>query len=126
MLSANNYERLVNDVLADGLKAGRLSEDDRKAYLDAWSQPGALTGALNYYRAARLHMPNTRPAQIAVPTLLLWGLKDRYLLAGNLSGIGKLVPNLTVKLLPDTSHWVTQEQPMQVNTFIREFVQAKE
>ena len=39
-------------VLADGLQAGRLSEADRQAYLEAWSQPGALTGALNYYRAA--------------------------------------------------------------------------
>jgi pimeloyl-ACP methyl ester carboxylesterase len=126
MLSANNYERLVNSVLADGLKAGRLSEADRQAYLEAWSQPGALTGALNYYRAARLSPLPGPHAQIEVPTLLIWGLKDPYLLAGNLSGIGKLVPNLTVKLLPDAGHWVNHEKPMEVNTFIREFVQTKE
>ncbi|MGH9661170.1 MAG: alpha/beta fold hydrolase, partial [Bryobacteraceae bacterium] len=56
-LSANNYERLVNIVLGEGLKKGFFTEDDRKAYLAAWSQPGALTGGLNYYRAARIGPP---------------------------------------------------------------------
>jgi pimeloyl-ACP methyl ester carboxylesterase len=126
MLSANNYERLVTSVLADGLQAGWLSEADRQAYLEAWSQPGALTGALNYYRAAPVMPPPAHHAPIEVPTLLIWGLKDPYLLAGNLSGIGKLVPQVTVKLLPDASHWVNREKPMEVNTLIREFVQTKE
>jgi epoxide hydrolase 4 len=126
MLRANNYERLVTSVLADGLQAGWLSEADRQAYLDAWSQPGALTSALNYYRAAPVMPPPAHHAPIEVPTLLIWGLKDPYLLAGNLSGIGKLVPQVTVQLLPDTSHWVNREKPREVNTFIREFLQTKE
>lgn len=126
MLSANNYERLVTSVLADGLQAGGLSEVDRQAYLEAWSQPGALTSALNYYRAAPVIPPPAHHAPIEVPTLLIWGLKDPYLLAGNLSGIGKLVPGVTVQLLPDAGHWVNREKPREVNTFIREFVQTQE
>jgi epoxide hydrolase 4 len=126
MLRANNYERLVTSVLADGLQAGWLSEVDRQAYLEAWSQPGALTSALNYYRAAPVMPPPAHHAPIEVPTLLIWGLKDPYLLAGNLSGIGKLVPGVTVQLLPDAGHWVNREKPREVNTFIREFVQTKE
>lgn len=126
MLRANNYERLVTSVLADGLQAGWLSEADRQAYLEAWSQPGALTSALNYYRAAPVIPPAAHHAPIEVPTLLIWGLKDPYLLAGNLSGIGKLVPGVTVQLLPDAGHWVNREKPREVNTFIREFVQTKE
>jgi epoxide hydrolase 4 len=126
MLRANNYERLVTSVLADGIQAGWLSEADRQAYLEAWSQPGALTSALNYYRAAPVMPPPAHHAPLEVPTLLIWGLKDPYLLAGNLSGIGKLVPQVTVQLLPDTSHWVNREKPREVNTFIREFLQTKE
>jgi len=39
MLSANTYEVLVQGVLAEGLKQGIFTEEDRQAYLEAWSQP---------------------------------------------------------------------------------------
>src|SRR5258706_5231853 len=51
-LSANNYATLVQGVLGSG-KPGSFTEEDKKAYIEAWSQKGALTGGLNYYRAAR-------------------------------------------------------------------------
>jgi pimeloyl-ACP methyl ester carboxylesterase len=56
-LSANNYATLVQVVMGEGLKQGHFTEEDRKAYIEAWSQPGALTGGLNYYRAARIGPP---------------------------------------------------------------------
>ena len=31
-------------VLGAGLKSGAFTEDDKQAYIEAWSQPGALTG----------------------------------------------------------------------------------
>jgi hypothetical protein len=51
-LSANSYAMLTSIVLGAGLKDGTVTDDDRKMYVDAWSQPGALTGGLNYYRAS--------------------------------------------------------------------------
>jgi len=135
-LAANDYDALTKLFLADGLRDGRYTEDDRKAYIQAWSQEGALDAGLNYYRAARLGPPDAAthtPAHgnytpdlastiVKVPTLLIWGLQDQYLLAGNLSGIAKYVPDLTLKLVPTASHWITHEKPDQVNGFIREFV----
>lgn len=59
MLSANNYAGLVNGVLGEGLKTGVFPEADKRAYIAAWSQPGALTGGLNYYRAANLGPPTS-------------------------------------------------------------------
>ena len=56
-LSANNYAALVDTVMTAGLKKGHFTEADREAYLAAWSQPGALTGGLNWYRAARVGPP---------------------------------------------------------------------
>src|SRR5260221_1695705 len=86
-LSANNYSMLVQVVLGEGLKNGVFTEEDKKAYIEAWSQPGALTGGLNYYRAARVGPPTGDDKQAAnfaaglgslevkVPTLVVWGEK---------------------------------------------------
>ena len=132
-LSANNYAGLVDGVLGDGLKTGVFTDADKQAYIAAWSQPGALTGGLNYYRAANLGPPTldapaAPPADpgsllVKVPTLVIWGEKDTALLTGNLDGMDKFVPNLTIKRIPDGSHWVIHEKPELVNEFIREFIQ---
>jgi epoxide hydrolase 4 len=132
ILSANNYASLVEAVLGDGLKSGVFSEADKAAYIAAWSQPGALTGGLNYYRAANLGPPAgsetaAAPSEsstqiVKVPTLVIWGEKDTALLTGNLDGMDQLVPNLTVKRIPDGSHWVIHEKPALVNGYIRDFI----
>jgi pimeloyl-ACP methyl ester carboxylesterase len=143
MLSANNYAALVEAVLGDGLKSGVFTEADKQAYIAAWSQPGALTGGLNYYRAANLGPPApakegegpaaAAPAQnafgmeasslvVKVPTLVIWGEKDTALLTGNLDGMDQFVPNLVVKRIPDGSHWVIHEKPALVNGYIRDFI----
>ena len=131
LLSANNYQLLVNAVMGEGLKKGHFSEEDRKAYLAAWSQPGALTGGLNYYRAAQVgppaagspsNMPTLPQLTIKVPTLVIWGERDTALLTGNLEGLDAYVPQLTIKRIPDGTHWVVHEKPADVNRLIREFI----
>lgn len=54
-------------VLGEGLRRGYFAEADRAAYLKAWSQPGALTGGLNYYRAALARPPADAPSGSARP-----------------------------------------------------------
>jgi pimeloyl-ACP methyl ester carboxylesterase len=61
--------------------------------------------------------------QVKVPTLVIWGEKDTALLTGNLDGMEQFVPNLTVKRIPNGSHWVIHEQPKLVNEYIRGFIQ---
>lgn len=135
-LSANNYALLVQIVLGEGLKNGVFNEDDKKAYIEAWSQPGALTGGLNYYRAARVGPPTEGDKSegfatglpsldVKVPTLVVWGEKDTALLTGNLEGLDKYVPNLTIKRIPDGTHWVIHEKPALVNEYIRKFIVGK-
>jgi pimeloyl-ACP methyl ester carboxylesterase len=134
ILSRNNYAMPASNLLEDGLKQGYFTEEDRKAYIEAWSQPGALTGGLNYYRAARLGpftgesddilSADTSLFTVKVPTLVIWGEKDRWLLTGNLNGLEKYVPNLTIKRIPDGSHWVIHEKPALVNSYIREFIEG--
>jgi epoxide hydrolase 4 len=134
LLSANGYAPLVNIVMGEGLKHGHFTEGDRKAYIEAWSQPGALTGGLNYYRASRIGPPAGTEAKprsfdpgatsltVNVPTLVIWGEKDTALTPGNLDGLDEFVPDLTIRRIPDGSHWVVHEKPAEVNGHIREFI----
>jgi pimeloyl-ACP methyl ester carboxylesterase len=135
VLSEHNCQRLRRMTLdAWSANGGRASQEDQRAYLDAWTQPGALTGGLNYYRASPLHPPDesgsTIPTldpeafRVHVPTLVIWGERDEALLPGNLDGLEELVSDLRVERIPDASHWVVHEQPQRVNALIRRFVHA--
>jgi epoxide hydrolase 4 len=137
MLSANDYAGLVGAVLGAGLKSGVFTEEDKQEYIKAWSQPGALTGGLNYYRANHVGPPAGKdspstgnfavdPAALTVkvPTLVIWGEKDTALLTQNLDGLDQFVPQLTIKRIPDGTHWVIHEKPAEVNAGIRDFIRA--
>jgi pimeloyl-ACP methyl ester carboxylesterase len=134
-LSANSYALLTSMVLGAGLKDGTVTEADKAAYVEAWSQPGALTGGLNYYRSSGVGppasgaapSPEVAPAPpaamvVRVPTLVIWGEKDTALLTGNLNGLDEVVPKLTIRRIPDGTHWVVREKPAEVNRLIREFL----
>ena len=128
-LSADNYAALVKIVMGEGLRTGAFTQEDKQAYLDAWSQPGALTGGLNYYRASRIgpgssgnFAPDAGRLTVHVPTLVIWGEKDTALLPGNLDGLDQFVPQLTIKRIPEGSHWVIHEKPDEVNRLIRSFL----
>ena len=136
VLSENNFARL-SDVLVQFGSKWEMSEERRLKYIDAWSQPGALTGSLNYYRASPLYPPTSTEDKeqiksilnlpkemlaVRVPTLVIWGEQDRALLTGNLDGLEEYIEDLTLKRIPDGTHWVIHEQPELVNTLIRDFI----
>ena len=136
VLSENGFERLLKmfNATADGHCA--LKEDEIPRYLEAWSQPGALTGALNLYRASPLYPPTPDdpgaaalkldPAALTVrvPTLVIWGEADTALGADLLAGLDELVPDMRIERLPGASHWVIHEYPDTVNAAIRSFLTA--
>jgi epoxide hydrolase 4 len=134
VLAENDYLRLSRMLKGYGAHADWLTPAEQTHYLQAWSQPGALTASLNYYRASPLYPPadsdpgarafsiDPQAVRVDVPTLVIWGEQDTALLAGNLDGLQAHVPNLTVKRIADGSHWVVHEQPNLVGQFIREFV----
>lgn len=63
LLAADDYRRLRGALLDDLLAHGHFTQADADAYIAAWSQPGALTGGLNYYRAMRLAPPYSAPVE---------------------------------------------------------------
>ena len=108
---------------------------DKTAYLDEWSQPGAMTAMLNWYRASSLIVPApdeqaTRPAfldapfpPVTMPTLVIWGMTDKALPPGpNLTGLDALVPDLTLVKLDGVGHFAPWEAPDRVTTAMRDWL----
>lgn len=124
LLSQDDFQKLWSFAFAAvseiGL-AGWLDEPMRQRYRDVWSQ--GIGGGLNYYRASPLRpaTPQDPAAQgfelpasmwrIEVPTLVLWGLRDRALLPCLLDGLQDHVPQLSVHTHEQASHWIVHEQP---------------
>ena len=100
--------RVVRDMFARCPPAparSRPTEIDQ--YVRALSTPGALTAALDYYRA-NLRGGGARLAQSAViqaETLVLWGERDPALTVGLLNGLERVAPRVQVRRFPDVRHW---------------------
>jgi pimeloyl-ACP methyl ester carboxylesterase len=94
-------------------------------YVEAWSQPGAAAGMINYYRSSVRTSPKRAAAAlrpISAPTLVIWGERDRYLGPELAEPEHDDVPNLDrVERLPDASHWVHHDEHERVNQLLTDF-----
>ena len=118
------------------LQASNVSAEDRAAYLDEWSQPGAIHSMLNWYRATPMHVPGMdevppRPAfldspfpVLNMPVLIIWGINDPALLSCQLEGLDTLVSDLTIVRI-DCGHFTPWEAPEAVNVAMRNFLEAR-
>jgi pimeloyl-ACP methyl ester carboxylesterase len=99
--------------------------EEIKRYVEAWSQPGAATAMINYYRSSVRESPKKAAAAIrpiSAPTLLIWGERDRYLGPGVREPDRDDVPGLDrIERLPNASHWVHHDEPERVNQLLIDF-----
>lgn len=116
-LAANDFGFLRN------MMGDVLTEAELAAQVDAWGQPNALRGGLNWYRANFTDsLPNTDlELFIDVPTLVFWGLDDTALLPSNLDGLGGWVSDLTIEEVPGATHWIAHEVPELIAEGIADF-----
>ena len=136
-LSAGNFERLLGMLSRFGPQPW-LTPQTRAGYLEAWSQPGALTGMLNWYRASPLLVPRPGeevdagkvmkldPAQLRVRMshLVIWGLEDKALLPISRATLGEFCDNLTVREIAGADHWIVHQRTAEVIDLIRGFLGA--
>ena len=122
LMRANNFKALAEAVAAT-TKLGAVGKNDLVHYREAWSQKGALTGGVNWYRAllkAKLKPPGAY--RIKVPTLVVWGMKDIY---GNLKmaeASASLCDTAELLQLDDASHWVLSDEADRVTAAMLEFI----
>src|SRR4029077_20062855 len=93
--------------------------------VEAWSQPGAAAGMINYYRASVRQSQKEGAAKlrpISAPTLVIWGEQDSYLGSDLAEPHGAEVRNPDwVERLPDASHWVYHDASERVTQLLIEF-----
>lgn len=127
-IRAFGHAGLRHRLSHEPVQANAFDPGTINAYCQALAQPGALTAAINYYRAGlRTWLGGLRQSMrpIDVPTLVIWGEQDRYLTPRLLEGLDAWVTDLTVERMADASHWVQAEVPEQVNGLILQFLRKR-
>jgi len=128
ILSRNNFRNLARMIVGSGKKS-TFTRDDLAEYKKAWSQPGALTGMLNWYRNIfrgglkfifkRGEMPARR---VTVPTLILWGKQDLALGHEMVEPSLALCDDGKVVFFEHATHWVQHDEATEVNKHLIDFL----
>ena len=135
LLAADDHRRLWSFFADDqGQAPDWLDAATRTLYRQTWER--GLRGGVNYYRASPLR-PRTAgdpgasglelPAalwRIDVPTLVLWGTRDRALLPCLLDGLETHIAHLQTERWTDASHWIVHEHPRRVAHRLETFLQS--
>ena len=125
-VEAMGFEAFFGKTFGSHVDLALIPEAEKRQYIAEWSQPGGLTAMLNWYRASKVMVPppgvtvplpdfllRAFPA-VKVPTLVVWGMRDKALLPLQLDGLDKLVEDLRVVRLPDAGHFAPWEAPGEV------------
>jgi pimeloyl-ACP methyl ester carboxylesterase len=125
LMRAQDWSAMVR-ALRDSGKAHTFTDADIEKYKEAWSQPGALTAMLNWYRAAaRYQMPDMKDALIRVPTLMMWGMKDVALSHRLARPSMDYCEEGNLILFPEATHWVQLDEADSVNHYLADFLLNK-
>jgi pimeloyl-ACP methyl ester carboxylesterase len=113
-------------------RPGTFTDADIKVLKSALREPGALTGAVNYYRANLRALVSRRlgdreirqQERVRVPTLFVYGERDFAILPETVAGVGDYVDAPYTELrLGRSNHWVQQESPAEVNAALLSFLE---
>jgi len=140
LLGAGRATVLRRLLRAATVRPDAFSEADLARYAEAFAEPGALSGALAYYRsmgrrlaadagarvAARVRREAPAPGRsarpITTPTLVLWGAADPVLPPRLADPGHDLLPNGRVQRIEGAGHFVQSEDPETFNAAVLDFL----
>ena len=134
MVEAKGFDWFFDTSFARHVDTLQISEEERRQYIADWSQPGAFNAMLNWYRGSKVIVPPpsvTVPLpdlllkafpKIKVPTLVIWGMRDKALLPLQLCGLEELVDDLAIERLPDAGHFAPWEAGEEVAALLETFL----
>jgi pimeloyl-ACP methyl ester carboxylesterase len=105
-------------------RPGTFSPEDLARYREAWSQPGALTAMMNWYRALFRHRMKFPDRTVHVSTRILWGERDAFLLAEMAHESLRYCPRAELFTFAGASHWLQHEEPARVSELLVEFFRS--
>ena len=135
-IEAMGFRNFLERTFAGHVDLAKIPEAEKRQYVADWSQPGAMNSMLNWYRASKMIVPPpgvTVPLpdlllrafpKVKVPTLVIWGMRDKALLPLQLDGLETLVEDLAIVRLPDAGHFAPWEVPEAIAAALGPFLSA--
>lgn len=111
-----NYSYLPNSI----------SEEDRAEYFRTYKKPGAMTALYGFYRALPQDSEDNKAfteknGKLRMPVLALGGDKSFGRGMDTIESMQRVALNVRGGLIPNSGHWVTEEQPDFVGGELRKF-----
>ena len=123
-MRADDWRGAVRALRGSG-RTHTFTHEDVEKYKAAWSQPGAITAMLNWYRALRYQTRFPKEMRIRVPTLMMWGVKDSALSYRMARPSLDHVEDGRLIFFPDATHWVQHDAAGEVNHYLIGFLLDK-
>jgi pimeloyl-ACP methyl ester carboxylesterase len=113
LISVGDWRYLRRFLVGSG-----LSDDFADRYIERLRHPGALTAALNWYRALQ-PFSGGRLGPVSTPTLLVWGTDDRFVHSAGVHATARYVAGpYRLEILEGVSHWIPEEVPARVASLL--------
>ncbi len=113
--------RVGSRSLLRSSRPGTFSAEDLAQYRAAWSQPGALTSMIHWYRALFRYRSKFPDRTVHVPTRILWGERDAFLLSEMAHESLRYCADAELYTFANASHWLQHEEPARVSELLVEF-----
>jgi pimeloyl-ACP methyl ester carboxylesterase len=101
-----------------------FTEEEIVEFVEAYSQPGAVRGGFNCYRAALRTAGQQQNVPIAAPTLVLWSDADPILRFEWSDNLGQSFTNYTLKKIEGCGHFMHREAPDRINKELVDFLSS--
>lgn len=133
LISRQDFRAIERTLVEKVARKNSYTRAEIELYKEAARQPGALTGAINYYRANladRLRKSKTSSnhgdGRVRVPTLFIYGEQDFAIIPETVRGLDKYIDAYYRELrIPDSGHWVQNEAPTEVNEALLDFLNSE-
>ncbi len=120
LFSANDFQIGVRALLRSS-RAGTFSLEDLAQYRAAWSQPGAVTAMINWYRALFRLRAKFPDRTVHIPTRILWGERDAFLLLEMAKESLRYCTDAELYTFADATHWLQHEEHARVSELLIDF-----
>jgi pimeloyl-ACP methyl ester carboxylesterase len=121
---STSYFRIGTRSLLRSSRPGTFSPEDLAHYRAAWSQPGALTAMINWYRALFRVRTKFPDRTVRVPTRILWGERDAFLLLEMAPESLRYCTNAELFTFANATHWLQHEEPAGVSKLLIDFFRS--
>lgn len=115
------YFRVGARSLLRSSRPGTFSAEDLAQYRAAWSQPGALTGMIHWYRALFRNPTKFPDRTVRIPTRILWGERDAFLISEMAHDSLRYCAGAELYTFANASHWLQHEESARVSEHLIEF-----